>query len=642
MPLAVRLTVASIAVCLCGALGLAADQAPPPQSTFRTGVDLVDVEVSVLDRFRLPVRDLMASDFTVLEEGQPRPVAAFASVDLPSRQLPSAKWMEGTSQDVQTNDFARAGRLIVVLMDQSIEPSAGAEARRIAEATIDQMRPGDLAAVTWTMFGVPQNFTADRRRLVDAIRRPSLNLPNADGGSGLCYCGACSLELMADVAEAIQDVRQRRKILVFVGHRLPQGRPGCGGVVDAARRRTLRAADVGNLTIHVMDPQGLPTLPDFDASRSSGPERDTSADLRRMSNLSAYTGKTGGRLVTENRASEVVSEVFRESGSYYVLGFQPAYTKSDGRFRRITVKVNRPKVTVQSRGGYYAAGRAAATPAKIPKGLPAPLVDAIAGLWPSTSMRLSLGAMPVAVPGADGGAVAILLNVDQDLSPAGPLGTLEAPFFAQPHSTKATVLTGAFDATGQTYGFDQQAVEVTPRPTGDRTFSYEVASRLQLKPGHYEVRAAVHDSTLGQTASVYADVTVPDFARETVSLSGVFLQAEAGRAPSGARLGDLTTAAPTSRRSFRRDEHVTAFVESYQGGAREAQPGYMITEIYDDADRRVYQQELRVVPAGPTQRGASFSVDLPLGRLAPGPYLLTMEIKQGNASAKRDVKFEVR
>ena len=42
----------------------------PPQVTFRTGVDLVDVDVSVLDEHRQPVRGLTAGDFTVLEDGK--------------------------------------------------------------------------------------------------------------------------------------------------------------------------------------------------------------------------------------------------------------------------------------------------------------------------------------------------------------------------------------------------------------------------------------------------------------------------------------------------------------------------------------------------------------------------------------------
>ena len=48
----------------------AAQQVPPVQPpTFRTGVDAVQLDVSVLDKDRRPVRRLTAADFTVLEDG---------------------------------------------------------------------------------------------------------------------------------------------------------------------------------------------------------------------------------------------------------------------------------------------------------------------------------------------------------------------------------------------------------------------------------------------------------------------------------------------------------------------------------------------------------------------------------------------
>ena len=64
--------------------------AQAPQTTFRAGTDLVQVDVSVLDHERRPVRGLTAADFTVIEDGKPRPIVAFTAVDLPERVQPSA------------------------------------------------------------------------------------------------------------------------------------------------------------------------------------------------------------------------------------------------------------------------------------------------------------------------------------------------------------------------------------------------------------------------------------------------------------------------------------------------------------------------------------------------------------------------
>src|SRR5688572_4500829 len=59
------------------------------QSSFRAGVEIVEVPVTVLSGKREPVRGLRAEDFTILEDGKPRPVVTFAAVDV-STPAPTA------------------------------------------------------------------------------------------------------------------------------------------------------------------------------------------------------------------------------------------------------------------------------------------------------------------------------------------------------------------------------------------------------------------------------------------------------------------------------------------------------------------------------------------------------------------------
>ena len=62
------------------ALAAVVTEAQAPQNpTFRSGTDVVRIDVSVLDKNRVPVRGLTTADFTVREEGKPRPVVASAS-----------------------------------------------------------------------------------------------------------------------------------------------------------------------------------------------------------------------------------------------------------------------------------------------------------------------------------------------------------------------------------------------------------------------------------------------------------------------------------------------------------------------------------------------------------------------------------
>jgi VWFA-related protein len=621
----------SIALVAIAGAGVTALTAQTPQVTFRTDVELVDVEVSVLDTHRLPIRGLTAGDFTVLEEGRPRPVVAFTAVDLPPRVMPTAPWMERIAADTHSNAFRREGRLVIILMDRTIAPEEYPEARRIAEAAVGQLREGDMAAVAWSLHGVPQNFTADRQRLLEVIREPVVNMPTGDVRGGECDCGRCSMDTIAHVAESVQDINWRRKLLLFIGSRIPgRGGTACAAANEPARQRALRAAEAGNLTIHVLDPGGVRTLATAAASQSMR-RAIAGAEARRIGNLLAFTDPTGGRLVQRNGASDVMPEVFRESASYYVLGFEPAYAKTDGAFRRITVRVNRRDIVLQARRGYYAPGRPAPRLPQLNAEVPPALGAAVAGLWPRTDLRLTVTGSPVAVAGIRGGAVAVVVKADYAADDPPPV-----------MPTQAALLVGAFDHTGRAVALDRRQLAVTARRRGDDVPSYEVASRLVVPPGRYEIRAAIDDANLGRAGSAYTYVDMPDFALASVSLSGLLIQAGQPDGPvPGASLGDLSPITPTARRRFSRTETVTAFVREYQSAGRRFMPGYAFAEITDSTDRRVYEQQQRIDPQGEAHHPFDFRVDVPVSRLSPGPYLLTFEVRHGNETARRDVRFEV-
>ncbi len=91
-------------------------QAPATQPVFRGGTDLVQVDVSVLDDKRQPVRGLTAADFTVREDGQPRQIQAFTEVYLPDRvRAGAAPWLRDVPSDVASNQTAEDdGRLVII------------------------------------------------------------------------------------------------------------------------------------------------------------------------------------------------------------------------------------------------------------------------------------------------------------------------------------------------------------------------------------------------------------------------------------------------------------------------------------------------------------------------------------------------
>src|SRR5471030_880720 len=76
--------------------------------TFRAQADVVELDVSVLDKDHQPVKGLKQSDFTILEDGKPQDIVAFDAVELPdvetsSMVTPAAKWTRDVPADMTTN-----------------------------------------------------------------------------------------------------------------------------------------------------------------------------------------------------------------------------------------------------------------------------------------------------------------------------------------------------------------------------------------------------------------------------------------------------------------------------------------------------------------------------------------------------------
>lgn len=76
-------------------------------------------------------------------------------------------------------------------------------------------------------------------------------------------------------------------------------------------------------------------------------------DVRRMAEL------TGGQATTLRRADYALNRLDQATRLQYLLGYYPTNPAWDGRYRQISVKVNRPGATVLYRRGYFASDRRA-------------------------------------------------------------------------------------------------------------------------------------------------------------------------------------------------------------------------------------------------------------------------------------------
>jgi VWFA-related protein len=579
--------------------------ANPPQTppTFRAGVNVVELDVSVLDKNRRPVTGLTAADFTVLDNGQPRPVVAFSQVDLPSAEPRAASWMGTTSPDVTSNQV-NAHRLVVVAINDFINPLniQDLEAtQRTAHAVIDQLGPADLTTVLYLYHrDLGQAFTADRATLDFAIDRPLTMTPGQT-----VPVPTFVLDPLTHLVESLATFPDRRKVVFFIG--------GDHLALRLQERDALyRTAERADVNIYCL---GL-SLEVKDTNNSFCKE------------VAANTG--GEAVVDTNDPASEVPGLFRENQSYYLLGFEPATPARVGTVRRVDVKVDRPDVEVRARRGYDVVAPGAAAP---PRTLGAAAPTLFASPLPASDVPLQIATVPVAGAFSVTPTVVIALTVDE-------------PGIAWSRADILQVDIRAFTADGREEHGGRETVRWAARPTrtGDREGT--VFAKVDLPPGRHLLRAAIRSAALNRTASVFAEVDVPDFARAPLSLSGVVLHAAAEEISVGTEgLAGLLSAVPTTRRAFTASDRVTAVLTVYQGARGMLSPVTLSTQIVNDHDAVVNTTaETLAVDRffSVLGRRAVGSLELPLNRLPAGAYLLTFEATMGKASDRRDAQFSVR
>ena len=666
----------SVLACAFGAaLAAQSTQSPPP---FRSGVDLVHLDVSVLDRDRRPVKGLTAADFTIAEDGKPQAVAAFSEVDLPDPPPAPVAWMRDIAPDVKRNSDVADRRLVVIVMDDATIPWDLAmikSAREIGRLTVERLGPNDLACVVFTRDNRnAQEFTNDRTRLLKAIdafeyggRNVALPRDAVDApGMVLAETPAlyASIDTIRRVAEALASLPQRRKAVIYVTVGVPAdltsgaevviASPGnpAGGEIGAAMRRifdfmsdTYRKAQRANVNVYTVSPAGVGGMDQYiQSQRWQGkyvPAYETQANY--FDFLVGVAENTGGRAFPDrNEFGTALASIFQESSSYYLVGYQPPNPALDGKYRRVEVKVNRPGVTVRTRSGYYNAK------AKVEEANAAsPLTSALSGLLPKTDVPLDVMAAPFAIPGKAEVGVAIVLTVHENL-PARTARTVE----------DVELQVTAFTQEGAQRGASRMNAKVTMRPGPAGPAEYEVLSQIVLRPGRYQLRMSA--KTSGQTGSVYYDIDVPDFGARSLSISGLVLSSDPRPAVSSADpIKAFMPIAPTARREFSVTDKVTAFAKVYQGGRDPVAATTVTVKITDAAGAlRLNRSELIMggdALAGRNQRpvgtpsdvvsvdrSLEFRMDLSLRTLPAGEYLLTLEASTSRGQAQRHVRFRVR
>jgi len=603
-----------LVVWLLGLVGIRGGQdISPPQVSFRSGVDIVQLDVSVLDARRRPVRGLTAADFTILENGTPTPVVAFSAVDLDTESAVAET--TPPSFDVVSN-IVTQGRLVVIMIGRAIGYGwAAVNTRRVASEIVESLGPTDLAAVVYTDNGTPQNFTADRSRLLAAVNSPAIGMTLP--ADVYCPCNRCALEAITRVAESVSEVPQRRKTLLYIGATVPAlpSLGECEMYTGRLRQQMYAALQRSNLTIHTIDPRGLEVFFSPDGARRNA---------RRQGQLAELAERTGGRpILNNNRAGDVVPALLDETSSYYILGFQPEAPADLATARSIQVLVDRDDVRVNARASYGGPGVGAPEPLRSNDVTTTELFESVSGLLPVSAIPLSVTAAAFAGPNPAVGSVLVSVGIGPDAA-------------AGPADEPLPMLAAAFDRNGQVMAMQRRAVSMASA-TGAR----DAILQLNVEPGSYEIRTAA--GTAGRMGSVYTFVDVPDFSRVPLALSGIVLTHRA-EGPTGADGAPVPLPVlPTTQRSFDRTEDVEAFVQVHQGGRDAPGTTAVAVSLVDGRNGAAMLDRIQLSPETfATDRAADLHIRLPLDQLESGAYRLVVEATRGSNQAQGEVGFSVR
>lgn len=365
-----------------------------PTPSFRTGVDLVAVDVSIVNDRGDPVRGLKPEDFQLSVDGQPRTIVSAEFVSQTADSGPPR------SEQYSTNEGAAGGRLIMLVIDQgSIRRSGGGPFIRTASRLLDNLGPGDRVGLAVIPGGRVLDFTghlalvrAQLERIVGGAPRfvGATNIGQVGVAEALAYdrgeagvwaeivarecpltlsrsetidnAKVCADNLAADAVNLASQVRQQTQNSLLALQRL------MADVARLPRPKTLlllsegmyldrdlsqvswvagqaAASRVSVYGIVLDDP-----FADIDTSQQrSSPTRMADRQLR-LDGLHTLTGLARGTAYEVIAgADSAFDRIARELTGYYLVAFEPLPAERDGRKHDISIKVRRSGVEVRAR-----------------------------------------------------------------------------------------------------------------------------------------------------------------------------------------------------------------------------------------------------------------------------------------------------
>jgi hypothetical protein len=481
------------------------------------------------------------------------------------------------------------------------------------------------------------------------------------------YNARSSMDRVRKLSEFMAGVRGRRKAMLLFGEGIEYdytdilaSTPATGVLENV--RDALGAATRANVAIYSIDPRGLAN-PDQDlifANNSPGADDPSLGSLGSRSagrefvmsqnSLRQISAETGGiAVINQNDFAGAFDRIVRDNSSYYVLGYYSTNERRDGRYRKVTVRVTRPGAQVRARRGYLAPrGR---TPETTTRPGTAPLVAAAleAMTSPVVVRGIPMRVFAAPIKGEAPNAV-VALAIEMDVTGFNFVEANGA------FNDRVELTLTAVDTLGEQKGSTSHSVNLALKAdtlARARERGLRVLTQLEVPPGRYQFRIAAAEAG-GRTASVIADVEVPDFYKPSLAMSGLALtSAGALDGPTVSPNDPLATFLPAplmATREFSASDTLALFAEFYENLPANTPPHKVdVTTIVRADDGRILSRNEEEMDSGSLVRGKGgfgFTTRIQLSALSPGLYVIHV---QGHSRASkpeegvgRDIQIRVR
>jgi VWFA-related protein len=615
------------------------------------------------------VLGLKRSDFSIQENGKPQQIETFdfESVDkaTPLNEATITGLATGGSVSggkaavVAKPEDLRNHRLIVMFFDlTSMQPE---DLDRSVTAAQDflrkKMQPADLVALISldTTLKVDQDFTADKDALIQKVA-----VYNGTEGQGFAAGATANTNQVEDttgytpdeseyndmntdrelfalraIAKSLEKISEKKSLLYFSG-----GISRDGIENQASLRSAINAAVRANLAIYSVDTRGLQAvLPLGDASTGSLRGNGAANGGALMNNMNAnfatqevmatLSTDTGGKAFFDsNDFAPAFARVQADTSAYYAIGFRSTNPARDGRYRKLTIKINRPGVKLEYRPGYYA-------PADFKhsgkEDRERDLEEQLASDLPATDMAVYLDAMyfrenenrffvPVSlvVPGSQ---IPFVKGGDKDKATLDILGTV-------------------IDEVKRPIGRARETVKLNLDPSLQaRQKNIQYTTSFELPPGKYKLKFVVRENQTGRMGSFEAEIVLPEMKKSPLKISSIVLASM--RQPSKKQdplVRNGQEYVPNISHVFRQDQHLYLLYEIYSPAREKApadapkgtKPGISLLSSLELIQGSAKVYETPVVQAKAInvegRDAVAIELDVPLTGLKPGPYLCQLNV----------------